>query len=574
MAIYHLSAKVISRSSGRSSVAAAAYRSGDDLTNAYDGMRHDYRRKGGISHTEILAPDNAPDWMRDRSRLWNGVEAAEKRRDAQLAREIEVSLPRELSPDQQRELLRSFVREQFVAKGMIADIAIHNAKAADGLDQPHAHVLLTLRELTGAGFGNKNRDWNGKDQLGAWREAWASYVNRALEQYGHTERIDHRTLERQREEALKQGDEARASELDREPQLKIGVAASAMERRGVSSERGDIVRLVVERNFERRNLRSQLNALGAFGAQIGRIASQLRKQISGSRRQGEREPSGKADPMRAEAASGGVEERAGSQYELAVEIDGVGAPKRYDRAGPDERDKARRRNQQTGFTAEIEQRLHVLPDRDGTVYRICADRKGERELFRDYGDALRTRIANQASVRLMLDTAQHRGWQAITLTGGREARREAWLQARERGLNVRGYEPSERDRQELSRGKEQTARSTAYIGHSASSDVTKAMSWRAGSWEMFNDPVTLDRAIEEASRQRDVRRSGLSRKTPETDGKAERASTSQQVTNAGRAVVPSPIAAREGRMTEDEIVERMTQHEQDLRREADRNRER
>jgi ATP-dependent exoDNAse (exonuclease V) alpha subunit len=210
MAIYHLRAKIISRSKGQSTVAgaayrsggysathAAAYRSGERLTDQRTGRTFDYGRKQGIVHTEILAPENAPGWVYSRSSLWNRVEAAEKRKDAQVAREIEISLPRELSHEQQVELVRSFVKEQFVKLGMIADVAMHCPKATDGKDQPHAHIMLTLRPLQpdNSGFGNKERAWNTPERLKHWREQWAVAVNQALAGTGSDERIDHRTLE-------------------------------------------------------------------------------------------------------------------------------------------------------------------------------------------------------------------------------------------------------------------------------------------------------------------------------------------------------------------------------------------
>ena len=265
MAIYHLSAKVIGRKAGRSSVAAAAYRSGRRLRDERQGIEHDYSRKGGVVHAEILAPENAPDWMRDRDRLWNAVEAVERRKDAQLAREIEVALPRELDRSARLELVRGFVGREFVGRGMIADLAIHEGRARDGREQPHAHVMLTMRELTGEGFGNKARDWNAPERLVGWREAWAREANGALERAGRSERIDHRTLEVQRAAARGRADRERgagrpalalvhdrdAVALDREPEPKIGPAAAALERRGIETERGVAFREVAARNVER-----------------------------------------------------------------------------------------------------------------------------------------------------------------------------------------------------------------------------------------------------------------------------------------------------------------------------------
>ncbi|WP_299822659.1 MobQ family relaxase [uncultured Jannaschia sp.] len=267
MAIYHLSAKVIGRKTGRSAVAAAAYRSAGRMRDERQGIEHDYRRKGGVVHAEILAPDNAPEWMRDRDRLWNAVEAVERRKDAQLAREIEVALPRELSREARRELVRGFVEREFVGRGMIADLAIHEGRARDGREQPHAHVMLTLRELTGEGFGKKERGWNAPERLQGWRESWAREANQALERAGRSERIDHRTLEAQREEARGRADRERgagrpelalvydrdAVSFDREPEPKIGPAATALERRGIETERGTAFRAAAERNVERRD---------------------------------------------------------------------------------------------------------------------------------------------------------------------------------------------------------------------------------------------------------------------------------------------------------------------------------
>ena len=143
MAIYHCSIKIISRGKGKSAVAAAAYRSGENLTNEYDGITHDYTRKGGVVYTEILLPDHAPAEYADRAVLWNAVEKIEKAKNAQLAREIEIALPHELTREQGISLVREYVKEQFVNAGMCADIAIHDKE--DG--NSHAHVMLTIRPI-------------------------------------------------------------------------------------------------------------------------------------------------------------------------------------------------------------------------------------------------------------------------------------------------------------------------------------------------------------------------------------------------------------------------------------------
>lgn len=190
MAIYHLSAKIISRSDGRSVVAAAAYRAGESLREDSTGITFDYTRKQGVAHTEIVAPDGAPEWVNDRLTLWNSVDRAEKRRDAQLAREIEVGLPVELDETQQLALARDFVRRQFVSQGMVADLAIHR----HDVHNPHAHILLTTRRLEGQGFGLKERSWNTRARLLEWRLGWEEVTNTHLAQAGLAIRIDHRTL--------------------------------------------------------------------------------------------------------------------------------------------------------------------------------------------------------------------------------------------------------------------------------------------------------------------------------------------------------------------------------------------
>ena len=235
MAIYHLSAKVIGRSAGRSSVAAAAYRSGERLVDERTGLVHDYTKRRDYIETWIQAPEHAPAWARDREELWNRVELSEGRRDSQLCREVEVSLPKELSREEQDGLVRGFVGEEFVGRGMLADVCVHRGDA----NNPHAHVLLTTRELGPgeAGFGKKAREWNGRGLLKEWREEWARSVNRGLERAGYPERIDHRSFA--------------ARGIDREPSVHEGPSVREMEARGIRTERGGRNRAAAERNLLR-----------------------------------------------------------------------------------------------------------------------------------------------------------------------------------------------------------------------------------------------------------------------------------------------------------------------------------
>jgi hypothetical protein len=231
VASYHFSVQVISRGKGRSAIAAAAYRAAARLVDRKTGQVHDYQRKRGVVHTEVLLPKGAAPWLANRERLWNHAHDRETRRDAQLCREINIALPHELDADQRRDLLRTFVMEQFVAKGMVADIAIHAPVPERGQDlrNHHAHVMLTLRQAGCDGlYLTKTRAWNQRDELKTWREAWDQHQNRALSAGRHHDRVDHRSLVEQRRAALEAGDRAKARSLDRLPEIHVGPAAFAM----------------------------------------------------------------------------------------------------------------------------------------------------------------------------------------------------------------------------------------------------------------------------------------------------------------------------------------------------------
>ena len=249
---YHVSAKTGSRKAGKSAVAAAAYRAAEKLHNERDGQTRDFARKEGVQETAILTPDHAPDWTHDREQLWNHVEAAEKRADARLYREFEVSLPRDLPEDQRMPTVQAWARENFVNRGMVADIAIHDVPASDGGRNAHAHVMLTDRPLdasTETGFAaRKDRAWNSVDLVEQARESWATHANQALERDDREIRLDHRSLIAQQADALARGDDDQARALDREPDPKLGATAHAMEQRGEQTERGDLRRHVQQVN--------------------------------------------------------------------------------------------------------------------------------------------------------------------------------------------------------------------------------------------------------------------------------------------------------------------------------------
>jgi ATP-dependent exoDNAse (exonuclease V) alpha subunit len=249
--MYHLSIKTISRSAGRSATAAAAYRSGEIIVDERTGVTHDYTRKQGVQHTEIVLPAGAPPW-RDRAHLWNAAENAETRKNSTVAREFEVAIPKELTCEQGIALVREFTQALVDKHGFAADFAIHkdDPRKWDGTEKGfigyHAHILTSTRRVTRDGFGEKVRELDamkgsGVDLVKHWREQWAITANRALERAGNEQRIDHRSL-------AEQG-------CDREPTKHLGPAATEHARNGKRSEL--VERLQVE-SSERKTQEEQI----------------------------------------------------------------------------------------------------------------------------------------------------------------------------------------------------------------------------------------------------------------------------------------------------------------------------
>ena len=231
MAIYRLEAKVMSRENrGKSVIAAAAYRAGTKLRDALSDKIYDYsRRIRGVVRSEVLTPETGPEWGRDPEKLWNAVEAGEKRKDAQLAREFILAVPPELDPDAQFRLAAEWAKKELVALGMAAEVSLHHPKTGRN---PHVHILTTLRKLEPEGLSpKKSREWNEVGLLHHWRESWADAVNAALEAAGRTERVDHRSL--------------KDRGIDREPEPKVGPEATALQRKGTEA----VPRKVEERQF-------------------------------------------------------------------------------------------------------------------------------------------------------------------------------------------------------------------------------------------------------------------------------------------------------------------------------------
>ena len=225
MAIYHLAVKSVSRSTGRSAVAAVAYRAGVCLENERDGLVHDYTRRGGVEDAFIIVPEGA-EWAQDRSVLWNAAEAAEKRKDAKVAREYELGLPAELDAGQRRDLVRAFAEDIRDRYGVAVDAAIHAPHDYGDDRNHHAHVMTTTRVVDADGLGAKTRQLDVRTsasvEVEAIRESWAERVNVALEQALVAERVDHRSYARQG--------------VEQEPTVKLGHASAAIERRAAYAQ--------------------------------------------------------------------------------------------------------------------------------------------------------------------------------------------------------------------------------------------------------------------------------------------------------------------------------------------------
>jgi ATP-dependent exoDNAse (exonuclease V) alpha subunit len=272
LAIFHSHVQIISRGTGKSAVAAAAYRAGELIKNDYDGIIHDYTRKGGVVHTEILLPAHAPIEYSDRAVLWNAVEKIEKAENSQLARELDIALPAEFTREQNISLAREYVRNTFVNVGMCADLCIHDT----GEGNPHFHLMLTMRPINGGGtWGGKQKkeyildrdgdkiydpikrqykcrsipstDWNDRGNADKWRQVWQDMANAELERLGFDVRIDRRTY-------AEQG-------IDKVPTVHMGVAATQMEKRGIPTERGNINREIMVTNSQLRQLKARLTKL-------------------------------------------------------------------------------------------------------------------------------------------------------------------------------------------------------------------------------------------------------------------------------------------------------------------------
>jgi MobA/MobL family len=236
MASFLMQVQTIQRAAGRSAVAAAAYRSGQALTDERLAMEFDFAGKAGVEFSEILTPDSAPAAYRDRQTLWNAAEKSEGRKDAVPARELLLALPHELDFEQRRALVRAFVAQQITARGMIADVAMHQPGKEGDQRNFHAHILVTTRRVSPDGFGPKDSTWRLPQQVRDWRATWADLQNEHLRRHlgPDAPQVSHLSL-------AERG-------MDRVPTVHLGPSATAIERRNRRTDRGDRNREVGVRN--------------------------------------------------------------------------------------------------------------------------------------------------------------------------------------------------------------------------------------------------------------------------------------------------------------------------------------
>ena len=274
---FHFSVNIISRGKGKSAVASAAYISGEKIKNEWDGVTHDYTKKQGVISKEIFLPDHAPEEYKDRKTLWNSVELFEKNSNAQLARNFIISLPKELSIEENKKMIEEYVQTNFVKKGMIVDLAIHD-ESREGNQNIHAHIMTIVRPINEDGtWGQKSKKeyildekgekilnkngkpktrkvelttWNDKGNVEKWRENFSDLCNEYLAKNKIEKRVDHRSFKRQ---GIKQI-----------PTIHLGASASAMERRGIRTEKGDINREIKKQNELLKNIGNEIKKITSW----------------------------------------------------------------------------------------------------------------------------------------------------------------------------------------------------------------------------------------------------------------------------------------------------------------------
>lgn len=406
MAIYHLSAQIISRKTGRSATAAAAYRAGEKIVDERTGEIHDYTRKGGVAYAQMVMPEGA--WHpADRNELWNAVELKNKRADAQVAREFVVALPDELGAVERKKLAVAFTQYMADTYQIAADVCIHEPCKGGDKRNHHAHILTSTNRVTLDGFGNKVRELDilahnrgGKlgqeNEVEKLRAKWSEMANAALEAAGLDVRIDHRSYETQ---AVAAG-----HDIALMPTQHMGPAATAMERRGIRTDRGDENRRVQQLNQD-------IDEVRQLDAQIIDLEAERQRR--------------------------------------AVIVPGIRAVATQDKK---ERFKSQLVHQAYGKTAERQMRgeLSWIDKAPQNGKRHLELKRGTRIV--DAGDSL-TAVRNSQSVKYDAEAlailAKAKGFEVVQLNGTEEFKEHAWLALSAKGIDVRGYEPSDELRQRL-----------------------------------------------------------------------------------------------------------------------------
>lgn len=382
MASYHLSVKTIKRSAGRSSTAAAAYRAGERIECQREGRVHDYTAKQGIEETFIVTPENAPAWAQDRAALWNAAEDRETRRNSVTAREWELALPSEISAEDRSQITREFAEQLVERYGVAVDVAIHAPHREGDQRNHHAHVLTTTRRLDPEGFTDKTRILDaaktGGVEIELMRGVWAELQNRALERAGEAERVDHRSLEAQREAALSRGDELTAEELDRAPEVKLGPAASAMERREMraAEAEGREYEPVTERG---RAVHAARQARAMFRDMRERL-DMARETYGAAREEGQGRVSAGLAALRAAAAKDGRERSSDDIRDRLAKI--VERDQGRDEPGHDDQDR-KRESVKDRLSSLLDRSKPVEIEQDEEERGLDDERQAEKDRGRD-----------------------------------------------------------------------------------------------------------------------------------------------------------------------------------------------
>lgn len=405
MAIYHFSVKTISRSAGRTATAAAAYRSATDITDERTGEIHTYRHKKGVVESAVILPPDAPKWAADRPALWNAAEAAEKRKNSTVAREIVVALPAEIDGQGRARIVREFAEKLAEKHRCAVDYAIHEPNAKGDDRNHHAHILMSTRRLSADGFTEKTREWDDRKSgtVQHWRAAWADHLNRHMEQSGLAERVSHLSL-------AEQGID------DREPTRHKGVAATAIERRNRAAIEADTTLRATAKSRAMRTRQPQKTALPepADGHRFGQSAEQTPLQREAARLEAELDAlkAEREQERQREAEEKARQEREAAERQQQKAEKEREAWKQYEQAVSDKENEQEERRQ--AYSKRLDKETAILTGAAKLNAVYLADeinRRPEQEFteqFRQAAAQSRTGAGRDAVKRIEEQAARHR----------------------------------------------------------------------------------------------------------------------------------------------------------------------